>query len=110
MPAFRGERLGYVYFLFLMFGISALPLVYFLSLFFSTASSAYARYVINPAARLILRLSIAFVFGGIGMLITVFVLSIPVFNAESTSETLKYIFYVHPAFAVGQVCILSFHP
>jgi hypothetical protein len=49
------------------------------------------------------RLSIFFIFGGLGMLITVFVLNIPDFNLKSTSDALKILFFLHPGFAFSQV-------
>jgi hypothetical protein len=41
---FQGnEKLAIIYFLFLFFGLSALPMAYWMSFLFKTSSSAYAR-------------------------------------------------------------------
>lgn len=84
-------------------------MVYALSFLFSTSSSAYARFdEWNELCAVLLcyglcRLCIMFVFGGIGMLITIFVISIPVFDLVNTAKVLKYVFFFHPGYAVGQV-------
>ena len=49
------------------------------------------------------RLCILFIFGGIAMLITVFVTAIPSIHALAASKVLKIVFFIHPGFAVGQV-------
>ena len=104
--AYQGDRLGLVFLLFLLYGMTALPMVYCLSFAFSSASSAYARLGTDYdfIKRLTqTRLCILFIFGGIAMLITVFVTAIPSTHALAASKVLKIVFFIHPGFAVGQV-------
>ncbi len=46
-----------------------------------------------------------FIFGGIGMLLAVFVTAIPSLGSKSTSDVLRIIFMINPSFAVAQVDI-----
>jgi hypothetical protein len=41
--AFSGERIGYIFLLFLLFGFAGLPFTYVLAFLFDSASSAYSR-------------------------------------------------------------------
>lgn len=89
ISAYQGNAVGVIFFLFFTFGFSGIPLAYWVSFFFQSASSAYAR------------LLIAFIFGGVGMLILVWLLEIPSFDLLSTARALKTIFMLHPVFAVS---------
>ncbi len=44
-----------------------------------------------------------YIFGGLGMLIAVFVLQIPAFEKKETAEDLKIFFFIHPGYAFAQV-------
>eukprot|EP00042_Codosiga_hollandica_P058831 m.893246 g.893246 ORF g.893246 m.893246 type:complete len:1835 (+) comp59976_c0_seq1:204-5708(+) len=89
-PAYQGSNLGLVFLLFLLFGFAALPLIYVLSFWCESASTAYSK------------LCIFFIFGGIGMLVCVLVLGLPSIGLQSTAENLRILFCLHPGYAFAQ--------
>eukprot|EP00052_Salpingoeca_macrocollata_P025254 m.229564 g.229564 ORF g.229564 m.229564 type:complete len:1857 (+) comp22401_c4_seq1:3439-9009(+) len=90
VPAFRGDNMGVVLLLLILFAWAALPLIYLLAFFFDTASSAYAR------------LSMLLIFLGMAFVIIIFVFSIPALNLESEGKIMKKVFYFLPNYAVAQ--------
>jgi hypothetical protein len=49
-------------------------------------------------------LSIIYIFGGLGMMIGVFITAIPSFDQKSASDAMKIAFFLHPGYAFSQVC------
>ena len=97
-PAFTsGNNLGVVFLLIMLCGWQTLPMVYVASFFFDTPSSAYAR------------LSMLFIFAGLGFLVAVFVTAIPSFSLLSTSNILKQIGFILPNYAAAQALLDMFY-
>lgn len=97
IPAYSGNNLGVVFLLLVLCGWQAVPLVYVLSFLFSTPSSAYSR------------LSMIFIFAGIGALITVFVLSIPALDFTGTADIIKQVCFLLPNYAFSQAIYDMFY-
>lgn len=90
VPAYSGERLGYVTLLLLLYGWAIIPLVYLTSFIFSVPSTAF------------IRLTIFNVITGLATLLTVFILSIPSLDLLDVADALKWVFLFLPNYALGQ--------
>lgn len=88
VPAFRGERLGIVLLMLLLFAWAGLPLTYLLSRRFEVASNAYAK------------LSMLFIFGSIALLVCVFVMTLV--DLEDEAKIVKTVGFIIPNYALAQ--------
>eukprot|EP00051_Salpingoeca_urceolata_P022285 m.359766 g.359766 ORF g.359766 m.359766 type:complete len:1971 (+) comp19951_c3_seq13:616-6528(+) len=94
VPAFRG-RLHIVALLLVLFGWAGLPFVYLLQRPFQVASNAYAK------------LSMLFIFGSIGLLVTVFVMTL--LDLDDEAEIVRSVGYIVPNYAMSQALLDMFY-